>query len=63
MTRALLMVMAALMLTSCGVKRPLMKPEDIAAHEEKRAKENEQREVDRKAEEQRRQMLQAIQPR
>ena len=61
MSRALLVTMM-LVVTACGVQRPLMRPSEVQAHEEKRAKEMQQREADRKAEEQRQQLLQPITP-
>lgn len=39
MNRMVLLCMAALIgLSACGIKRPLMRPKDIPAYEEKRAR-------------------------
>lgn len=61
MRQMLLIALAALVLTSCGVKRSLVKPEDVVAHEEERARELNEREADRREEQQRQQLLRPIQ--
>lgn len=39
MSRTVLLLMAAVMaLSACGIKRPLMRPKDIPAYEQKRAR-------------------------
>ena len=38
MSRAVLIAMAVLMLASCGVRRPLVRPADVPAYEAKRQK-------------------------
>lgn len=57
-----LLTLAALILASCGVKRSLIRPEDVPAYEEERAREMEQRERERQEEQQRQQVLQPIRP-
>lgn len=42
MTRSILIAMALLTLTGCGVRRPLMKPKDIPAYEENMRRKREQ---------------------
>ena len=42
MRAALLLSMVLVVLTSCGVKRPVMRPQDIPAYQEKMRKKREQ---------------------
>lgn len=41
MSRAVLFFMAALMLTSCGIRRPLVKPSEIPAYEKRQQEKRE----------------------
>ena len=41
MTRALLLSMVLLMLANCGIERPLIRPKDIPAHDERVRKKRE----------------------
>lgn len=43
---ALSIALALVMLTGCGIRKPLMKPKDIPAYEEKRERKREQLERD-----------------
>jgi len=46
MTRTLLIALSLLMLTGCGIQRPLMMPKDIPAYEEKQRRKQERLEQD-----------------
>ena len=50
MIRVVTIVALALLVTACGVKRPLMRPADVPAYEAERAKERAEREADRQKE-------------
>ena len=63
MRMSLLLIAFTLALSACGVKRPLMKPEDVPAYEEKRTKEMQERLREREEDQKRQQLLQPIQPR
>jgi hypothetical protein len=48
---ALALMLALVMLTSCGIRKPLMKPKDIPAYEAKRERKKEQLEEDQQQQE------------
>ncbi|MDX2095284.1 MAG: hypothetical protein SFW64_05025 [Alphaproteobacteria bacterium] len=46
MIRTLSLIVLALVIASCGVKRPLLRPKDIPAYEEQKRKKREELEQD-----------------
>lgn len=46
MTRALLLFAALAMMASCGIKRPLLRPKDIPAYEQKREEKLKKRQIE-----------------